>query len=111
MLAAADVVVHPSDWEGLPLVVLEAMSAARPVVATRAPGLRELVRDGEDGLLVPPGDAAALAASVTRVLADEQLALRLGDNAARRVEREFSESAMVEAYDSLWRTLAARRAA
>jgi len=110
LLAAADVVVQPSDWEGLPLVVLEAMRAARPVVASSVPGLRELIRDGEDGLLVPPDDAVALATSVTRVLGDERLARHLGDTAARRVEREFSEIAMVEAYRSLWGALAARRA-
>ncbi|MDQ6847439.1 MAG: glycosyltransferase [Candidatus Dormibacteraeota bacterium] len=111
LLAVADVVVQPSDWEGLPLVVLEAMSAARPVVAARAPGLRELVRDGEDGLLVRPGDAAALATSTARVLADARLGRRLGDTAARRVEREFSEDAMVDSYQLLWRALVARRAA
>ena len=109
LLGAADVVVQPSDWEGLPLVVLEAMGAGRPVVAARSPGLRELLRDGQDGLLVPPGDARALAASVARVLGNADLAHRLGDTAALRVARDFGESAMVDAYQSLWQTLSAGR--
>jgi glycosyltransferase involved in cell wall biosynthesis len=78
ILGAADVVVQPSDWEGLPLVVLEAMSAARPVVATRVRGLRELVRDGIDGLLVPPDDAGGLATAVATILTDHNLAWRRG---------------------------------
>jgi glycosyltransferase involved in cell wall biosynthesis len=108
ILGAADVVVQPSDWEGLPLVVLEAMSAARPVVATRVRGLRELVRDGIDGLLVSPGDAGGLATALAAILADHDLASRLGGAAAARCEREFSEAAMVTAYRSLWRSLALR---
>ncbi|TME46639.1 MAG: glycosyltransferase, partial [Chloroflexi bacterium] len=85
ILGAADVVLQPSDWEGLPLVVLEAMSAARPVVATRVRGLRELVRDGIDGLLVPPGDARGLATAVATILTDNNLACRLGSAAAARI--------------------------
>ena len=109
ILGAADVVVQPSDWEGLPLVVLEAMSAARPVVATRVRGLRELIRDGVDGLLVPSGDADALATAIATILTDHNLACRLGGAAAARFEHEFSEAAMVSAYRSLWLSLATRR--
>lgn len=108
LLGAADVVVQPSDWEGLPLVVLEAMSAARPVVASNSRGLRELLHDGVDGHLVPAGDARALATGVAGILGDDDLARRLGDAAAARVEQEFSETAMVGAYQALWRTLAPR---
>src|SRR4029078_12111311 len=69
LLAAADVVVVPSRWEGQPLIVQEALRAGRPLVATRAGGIPELA--GEDGaVLVPPGDPAALAAAVTRLLDD-----------------------------------------
>lgn len=106
ILGAADVVVQPSDWEGLPLVVLEAMSAARPVVVSRSRGLRELIRDGVDGLLVDPGDACALAASIDAVLTDAALAARLGEAAAARVDAEFSETGMVDAYRSLWESMA-----
>ncbi len=69
LLAAADVVVVPSRWEGQPLIVQEALRAGRPLVAARAGGIPELA--GEDGaVLVPPGDPAELAAAVTRLLDD-----------------------------------------
>lgn len=105
IIGAADVVVQPSDWEGLPLVVLEAMSAARPLVATRVTGLSELINDGIDGLLVPAGDAGQLAAAIAALLADRNRACRLGATAATRFEDEFSEAAMVSAYRSLCLTL------
>jgi glycosyltransferase involved in cell wall biosynthesis len=107
LLGAAEVVVQPSDWEGLPLVALEAMRAGRPVVAAASRGLRELIRDGVDGLLVPPGQPRALADAVARLLGDTSLARRLGEAAASRVEREFSESAMIHAYSAAWDAVAA----
>jgi glycosyltransferase involved in cell wall biosynthesis len=107
ILGAAEVVVQPSDWEGLPMVVLEAMSAARPVVATRIRGVQELVRDGIDGLLVAPGDADALATGIRTLLDHPDLARRLGAAAASRVESDFSEAGMAGSYRMLWRQLAA----
>jgi len=83
LMAAADVVVVPSLWEGQPLVVQEALRAGRPVVASRAGGIPDLT--GEDGaLLVPPGDAAALAGAVLAVLDDRGVAARLGVAATER---------------------------
>jgi glycosyltransferase involved in cell wall biosynthesis len=83
LMAAADVVVVPSLWEGQPLVVQEALRAGRPVVASRTGGIPDLT--GEDGaMLVPPGDAAALAGAVLTVLGDRALAARLGAAAAER---------------------------
>jgi len=83
LMAAADVVVVPSLWEGQPLVVQEALRAGRPVVASRTGGIPDLT--GEDGaMLVPPGDAAALAGAVLAVLHDRALAARLGAAAAER---------------------------
>ena len=73
LLAAADVVVVPSNWEGQPLVVQEALRAGRPLVATRVGGIAELT--GSDGaVLVPPGHPVALAAAVTRLLDDPEAA-------------------------------------
>jgi glycosyltransferase involved in cell wall biosynthesis len=83
LMAAADVVVVPSLWEGQPLVVQEALRAGRPVVASRAGGIPDLT--GEDGaLLVPPGDATALAGAVLAVLDDRAMAARLGAAATER---------------------------
>lgn len=96
LLAAADVFVLPSRVEGLPLTVLEAMAAARPVVATRVGGTPEAVVDGETGLLVPPGDVEALAAALDSLLGDSDLARRLGEAGRRRVEERFTSAAMNE---------------
>ena len=81
-LAALDIFVLPSLWEGMPLALGEAMAAGRPVVATAVSGTPEMVRDGETGLLVPPGDPVALAGSLGRLLGDAPFAARLGRQAA-----------------------------
>jgi glycosyltransferase involved in cell wall biosynthesis len=95
-LAAADVAVLPSLHEGLGIAALESMAAGRPLVATRVGGLAEVVEDGASGLLVPPGDAAALAAALARLLDDPALAARLAAAAAARVRAKFSVAAMAE---------------
>lgn len=101
--AASDIFVMPSLWEGLPLAVLEAMFAARPLIATTASGIPEAVRDGEEGLLIAPADAGALAQAVHRLLRDPGLRERLGLNARARAERDFSITAMADAYERLYR--------
>ena len=105
LLAEADVVVLPSLKEGLPLAVLEAMAAGRPVVATAIGGTTEAVVHGETGLLVPPGDPPALAHALGTILADPALAARLGAGGRERVARSFSAERMVKAvvrvYDEL----------
>ncbi|HEX6204003.1 MAG TPA: glycosyltransferase, partial [Thermoanaerobaculia bacterium] len=95
-MAAARVVVQPSvvaadgQMEGIPVALMEALAAERPVVASRLSGIPELVVDGETGLLVEPGDAAALAAAIRRLLADPELGRRLGRAGRRRVEGAFT---------------------
>jgi glycosyltransferase involved in cell wall biosynthesis len=96
LLAAADALVLPSSIEGLPLVVLEAMAAQRPVVATAVGGTPEAVVDGETGLLVPPGDVDALARAVDSLLADPERARRLGEAGARRVRERFDADAAAQ---------------
>ena len=73
-LAAFDIVVFPSLWEGTPLTVFEALAMGKPIVATDADGLRDVLTDRKDALIVPKGDAAALAGAVTHLLEDPQLA-------------------------------------
>ena len=75
---AADVVAVPSRAETLPLTILEAFASAVPVVATRVGGVPELVRDGENGLLVEPGDVDGFAAALMRLLGEPATATRLG---------------------------------
>ncbi|MDD5557269.1 MAG: glycosyltransferase [bacterium] len=90
ILAAADLVMFSSVSEGVSLALLEAMAAGRAVVTTRVGGNREVVRDGVDGLLVPPTDPAALAGAVLRLLGNPGERERLGRAAAETVERRFN---------------------
>jgi len=102
---AADVVVIPSESEGLPLAALEALAAGRPIVATAVRGLRDLLDDGRTALLVPPGDPEALAAAVRRVLDDPALARSLGEAGLQEASR-YTENGMVEAYLRLYAEVA-----
>jgi glycogen(starch) synthase len=86
VLDAARALVLPSRSEGLGRIVVEALCRGRPVVATRVGGITDLVRDGENGLLVPPRDPSALADAIVRVLSDRGLAERLAAAARPGVE-------------------------
>jgi glycosyltransferase involved in cell wall biosynthesis len=95
LLAACDGFVMPSLWEGLGLVFLEAMAAGLPVVSTRVSAVPEVVLDGRTGLLVPPGDPAALAEALS-VLAGDPVRMRaLGAAGRARVRAEFGLERMV----------------
>lgn len=93
LLAAADLFVLPSLFEGLPVSVLEAMAAERPVIATAIGGTDEAVTHEGTGLLVPPRDPAALAAAIRHLQGDPATARRLAVAGRARVEREFSSDA------------------
>ena len=95
LLAAADLLVMSSRWEGLGLVFLEAMNASLPVVATGVGGVPEVVLDGDTGLLVEPGDPEALSAAIISLLDDPDLARRFGRNGRLRLEDCFTAAAMV----------------
>lgn len=90
--------------ESFGLLALDAMRGGRPVVATRVGGLPEVVEDGRTGLLVPPGDPAALAAALTRLLADPELARRLGEAGKRRWKELFTGGRMAREYHALLRS-------
>jgi glycogen synthase len=101
LLSKAAVVVIPSHREGLPMVLLEAMAHGRAVVATRVGGIPSMVVDGHTGLLVEPGDPAALRAAIDRLLGDSELRRGLGAAAREKVSKLCSWDRVVE------RTLAA----
>ena len=105
LLRGFDLFVLPSVSEGMPLTILEAMGAGLPVVATAVGGVPELMVAAETGLLVPPGDAVALAPALQRLLCDAPLRRRMGDNGRRRLLSDFSADAMVAATDALLRRL------
>ena len=105
LLADLDVFVLPSLWEGFGLVLLEAMAAGRPIVASAVGPIPEIVVDGETGLLVPPGDPDALARAVVRVLRAPDLAAHLGRAGRARVEAHFGLDGMVARTDALYQEL------
>jgi glycosyltransferase involved in cell wall biosynthesis len=105
LLAAASVGVLSSDFEGMPLAVLEYMAAGLPVVATAVGGVPEIVREGETGFLVAPRDPVALAERVSRLLGDPALARDMGERGRRRQREGFSRQAMVGAVTTLYERL------
>jgi glycosyltransferase involved in cell wall biosynthesis len=97
--------VLPSLWEGMPNAVLEAMAAAKPVVATRVGGVPELVVDGKTGLLVAPQDSDALAHAIVELLRNNERARRMGNAGRKRVREHFSLTAMIAKTDRLYQEL------
>jgi glycosyltransferase involved in cell wall biosynthesis len=92
---AADIAVFPAlGGDGMPRAMLEAGACGRPIVASDVPGCRQFVRPGVEGLLVPPGNAAALADALARLAADPELRLSAGAAARRKVVREYTETAV-----------------
>jgi glycosyltransferase involved in cell wall biosynthesis len=87
LFAAADASVLSSSWENFPHSLVEALAVGAPVIATRVGGVPEIVEDGVNGLLVPAGDAAALAAAIRRFFSDDALRARLRAAAAPSVDR------------------------
>jgi glycosyltransferase involved in cell wall biosynthesis len=102
LLSAAHVFVMPSLWEGLPLALLEALVAGTATIASEVSGIPEAVRDGEEGLLVPPANPPALAAALRRLLEDRSLREKLAANGARKARAEFTIGAMTDAYLRLY---------
>jgi glycosyltransferase involved in cell wall biosynthesis len=108
LLARFDIFVLPSRFEGLPLVILEAMLAAVPVVATDVGSVAEAIDDGRTGLLVPASDPAALAAAIRGLLDDPVAARRLADAARQVAGEHFTASAMADRYDALYEQVMSR---
>ncbi len=98
-----------SREEGIPNAVLEAMAAGRPVVATAAGGTPEVIEDGRNGRLVPPGDAEAMARALTELIENQALARRLGEQAARDARERFGIDVMVRRFESFYVSLAGVR--
>jgi glycosyltransferase involved in cell wall biosynthesis len=106
----AAIAVLPSSYgEGVPKSLLEAAACGRPIVATDVPGCREIVRAGESGFLVPPGDVAGLARAVARLAGDPALRASFGRAGRRLVEREFAEGIIMRQTLALYRAALAQR--
>lgn len=102
-LAAIDVLVMPSRWEGLPMALLEAMALGKPVVAHAVGGIPDVVRDGQEGLLVPPHHPQQMMQALARLLGDAALRAQMGANALSRVRSHYSAEALARAYEKLYR--------
>jgi glycosyltransferase involved in cell wall biosynthesis len=109
LMHALDVFAMPSIWEGFGLVLLEAMAAGKPIVASRTATIPEVVLDNETGLLVPAGDAVALADALARLAEDRELARRLGEAGRERLQKHFSIDKMVGDTETLYRELLEER--
>jgi glycosyltransferase involved in cell wall biosynthesis len=105
LLSAGCALVLTSHWEGLPNVILEAMAAGMPVVASRVEGTAELVIDGQTGRLVPSRSPELLAAALEALLNDSQGAAAMGRAGRERAAAEFTWEATVARYDALYRSL------
>jgi glycosyltransferase involved in cell wall biosynthesis len=107
LLAAMDVVVLSSRFEGMPLAVLEWMAAGKAIVASRVGGIPSILADGKEALLVTPGDEAAFAAAIDRLLGDPLERHRLGAAAQRRQRRDFRFEKTLAAIEDLYERLVA----
>jgi len=108
ILAACELLVLPSRWEGMPNVILEAMAGGLPVVASDVEGIAEVLGPLAPEQTVPPLDTGALASHVAGILEHRGAAERLGAANRARVEKHFSLSAVVDAYERLYRSLVSR---
>ena len=106
-LGALDVFTMPSRSEGMPLSLLEAMAAGAPPVVTRVGGMPEVVKDGENGFMVPPGDVAALADRLAVLLDNPDLAARMGTAARSHIVDHFSVERMAGEYRAVYRQVTA----
>lgn len=102
---ASDVIVLSTNWEGLPLNLVEALAARVPVIATDVLGVRDVIRDGHNGVLVPPKNSRALADALSRLMRQPQLGAKLAANGYVIVQTRFSLERMIRQYAQLLESL------
>jgi len=105
VLGATDVFVLSSAWEGNPLSMMEAMAAGLPIVSTAVGGVSDLIANGREGFLVPPGDVKGFSGAMTFLLRDRETRRSMGTAAAQRAKENFDVSKMVRAYEQLYENL------
>ena len=105
ILQVLDLYVLPSEWEGLPLVILEAMAARRPIIATDVGGNSVAIIDGQSGYLVPPKDPMQLASKICELLGAPEKRERFALNAQKRFYAEFEVSHMAREYEKVYQEL------
>jgi glycosyltransferase involved in cell wall biosynthesis len=105
IMASSDVLCHATLFEGMPMVVLEAMTLGVPIVATRAQGITDLLDDNRSGLLVPPRDPAALAGAIVRLLASPTLRADLARNAKRSIAEQYNSDVWIARIEGIYSAL------
>jgi len=105
VLSCLDILILPSLLEGFPMIILEAMAMAKPIVASDIPGIREQIIDGKNGILVPVKDSNALAIAIINILAERKVAENIGLAARKTVDEKFSIERMVAETESLYLSL------
>lgn len=109
ILEATDVLVHPASREPFGRVLIEAMAMGKPVVAVNQGGPAEIVRDGVDGILVPPENAEVLARAVMRIASDPTMAVSMGQRGRERVAIEFSLESQMRKIESIYKEVLSPR--
>lgn len=102
LLAASDLFILPSLWEGLPMALIEAMASGLPVIATQVSGTSQVMIHGETGLLVKPGNSSELAHAIKELLSNTSLSMQMGDAARQRVEIHFGAQKQAQAHFDLF---------
>jgi len=105
VLSIIDIIAVPSLLEGFPMITLEAMAMAKPIVATQIEGIVEQISDSDEGILVQPKDTEALASAILRLIKDRELGNRLGAAARSKIERYFSIDKMVKETEMVYLSL------
>ena len=105
LLAASDLFILPSLWEGMPNSLLEAMAAGLPVIATAVEGSREVIHSGVNGLLVPPASSEKLATGIFSVLNNPEFSERLAKESQHTVQNRFTTDAATRAYEALYQEI------
>lgn len=105
VLSAIDILVIPSLLEGFPMITLEAMAMAKPLIATEIDGIKEQIIDGDSGILIPPCNPKAIAGAVIKLTHDKELAVKMGKKARRKVVAEFSVIKMVAETEKVYQSL------
>jgi glycosyltransferase involved in cell wall biosynthesis len=105
LLSVLDIFVLCSLSEGLPLTILEAMAAGKPIVATDVGGIPEIIKDGIDGIIIPSDDSDRLAEAISELLRDKRKRHEMGAKARMKFEEKFTIQTMVKSYEELYESL------
>ena len=105
ILSTINILVVPSLLEGFPMITLEAMAMAKPIVATQIEGIAEQISDGQEGILIPPRNSGELAGAVLRIIENEELGAKLGVASRKKIERFFSVEKMVAETEKVYNSL------